>query len=188
MPGPGELRVRLRWSGVRPDCSTPPQPGQSMFQDRSNSPARAACRKPPMVASSAGRVQPSAAPFSSGPITLSRELATAASFKGKKITIAIPTDFPPYGFVGTDLKPQGLDIEMANYIAGKLGVKVEFTPVNDYAAAVEALFKVNVTKVNTINVKGKTKRFRGIIGKRADVKKAIVTLAEGQSIDITTGL
>ncbi|MFN9847454.1 50S ribosomal protein L23 [Phenylobacterium sp.] len=59
---------------------------------------------------------------------------------------------------------------------------------DEIAAAVEALFKVNVTKVNTINVKGKTKRFRGIIGRRADVKKAIVTLAEGQSIDITTGL
>ena len=59
---------------------------------------------------------------------------------------------------------------------------------DEIAVAVEALFKVNVTKVNTINVKGKTKRFRGIMGKRADVKKAIVTLAEGQSIDITTGL
>ena len=55
---------------------------------------------------------------------------------------------------------------------------------DEIAAAVEALFKVNVTKVNTINVKGKTKRFRGIMGKRADVKKAIVTLAEGQSIDV----
>jgi len=54
--------------------------------------------------------------------------------------------------------------------------------------AVETLFKVNVTKVNTLNVKGKTKRFRGITGRRSDVKKAIVTLAEGQSIDITTGL
>jgi len=59
---------------------------------------------------------------------------------------------------------------------------------DEIAAAVEALFKVNVTKVNTINVKGKTKRFRGRIGRRSDVKKAIVTLAEGQSIDITTGL
>ncbi|HEX3918043.1 MAG TPA: 50S ribosomal protein L23 [Caulobacteraceae bacterium] len=56
------------------------------------------------------------------------------------------------------------------------------------AEAVENLFKVNVVKVNTINVKGKTKRFRGRDGKRADVKKAIITLAEGQSIDITTGL
>jgi polar amino acid transport system substrate-binding protein len=47
----------------------------------------------------------------------------------KSITIAIPTDFPPYGFVGTDLKPQGLDIDMANYIAAKLGVKPELVPV-----------------------------------------------------------
>ena len=54
--------------------------------------------------------------------------------------------------------------------------------------AVENLFKVSVVKVNTLNVKGKTKRFRGREGRRSDVKKAIVTLAEGQSIDITTGL
>ena len=54
--------------------------------------------------------------------------------------------------------------------------------------AVENLFKVSVVKVNTLNVKGKTKRFRGREGKRSDVKKAIITLAEGQSIDITTGL
>jgi polar amino acid transport system substrate-binding protein len=47
----------------------------------------------------------------------------------KSITIAIPTDFPPYGFVGTDLKPQGLDIDMANLIAAKLGVKAELVPV-----------------------------------------------------------
>ena len=59
---------------------------------------------------------------------------------------------------------------------------------DEIAAAVEALFKVTVTKVNTLNVKGKTKRFRGRVGRRSDVKKAIVTLAEGQSIDITTGL
>ena len=59
---------------------------------------------------------------------------------------------------------------------------------DEIAQAIENLFKVNVTKVNTLNVKGKTKRFRGRIGRRADVKKAVVTLAEGQSIDITTGL
>ena len=59
---------------------------------------------------------------------------------------------------------------------------------DEIAAAVESLFKVNVTKVNTLNVKGKAKRFRGRMGRRADVKKAVVTLAEGQSIDITTGL
>ena len=47
----------------------------------------------------------------------------------KAITIAIPTDFPPYGFMGIDLKPQGLDIDMANYIGAKLGAKVELVPV-----------------------------------------------------------
>jgi len=47
----------------------------------------------------------------------------------KLILIAIPTDFPPYGFVGPDLKPMGLDIDMANYIGQKLGVKVELVPV-----------------------------------------------------------
>jgi large subunit ribosomal protein L23 len=55
-------------------------------------------------------------------------------------------------------------------------------------AAVEALFNVKVTAVNTLNQKGKTKRFRGTLGKRDDVKKAIVTLAEGSSIDVTTGI
>jgi large subunit ribosomal protein L23 len=59
---------------------------------------------------------------------------------------------------------------------------------DEIAAAVEELFKVKVTKVNTLNVKGKTKRFRGVMGRRSDIKKAIVTLADGQSIDITTGL
>ena len=59
---------------------------------------------------------------------------------------------------------------------------------DEIAAAVEELFKVKVTKVNTLVTKGKTKRFRGIKGRRSDVKKAIVTLADGQSIDITTGL
>ena len=49
--------------------------------------------------------------------------------KAKEIKIAIPTDFPPYGFVGTDLKPQGLDVDMANYIGAKLGVKTELVVV-----------------------------------------------------------
>jgi large subunit ribosomal protein L23 len=72
---------------------------------------------------------------------------------------------------------------------GQFGFKVALHATKpEIAAAVEALFNVKVTKVNTLNVKGKTKRFRGIIGRRSDVKKAIVTLAEGQSIDITTGL
>ncbi len=54
--------------------------------------------------------------------------------------------------------------------------------------AVEKLFEVKVTRVNTLTRKGKNKVFRGRRGKQGDVKKAIVTLAEGQTIDITTGL
>jgi large subunit ribosomal protein L23 len=55
-------------------------------------------------------------------------------------------------------------------------------------AAVEALFGVKVKAVNTLIRKGKVKRFRGVRGRQSDVKKAVVTLVEGQSIDITTGL
>jgi large subunit ribosomal protein L23 len=54
--------------------------------------------------------------------------------------------------------------------------------------AVEEIFKVKVTAVNTMRVKGKVKRFRGRIGQRQDRKKAIVTLAEGSSMDIGSGL
>ena len=55
-------------------------------------------------------------------------------------------------------------------------------------AAVEALFGVKVTAVNTLVRKGKVKRFRGTVGRQGDVKKAIVTLVDGQSIDVATGL
>jgi large subunit ribosomal protein L23 len=55
-------------------------------------------------------------------------------------------------------------------------------------AAVEGLFKVDVTAVNTIRVMGKLKRVRGRPGRRSDYKKAVVTLREGQRIDVTTGI
>ena len=55
-------------------------------------------------------------------------------------------------------------------------------------AAVEKLFDVKVESVNTLIRKGKVKRFKGTIGQQSDVKKAVVTLAEGHSIDVTTGL
>ena len=55
-------------------------------------------------------------------------------------------------------------------------------------AAVEQLFKVKVNAVNTLRQKGKLKRFRGKLGKRPDYKKAIVSLAEGEMIDVTTGI
>lgn len=56
------------------------------------------------------------------------------------------------------------------------------------AKAVETLFKVKVTAVNTLRAKGKSKAFRGRSYNRTDIKKAIVTLAEGHQIDVTTGL
>ncbi|MBL4603070.1 MAG: 50S ribosomal protein L23 [Emcibacteraceae bacterium] len=55
-------------------------------------------------------------------------------------------------------------------------------------AAVEALFSVKVEKVNTLRQNGKTKRFKGVMGRRSDSKKAMVKLAEGHSIDVTTGV
>lgn len=55
-------------------------------------------------------------------------------------------------------------------------------------AAVEALFDVKVESVNTLVSKGKTKRWKGKPYRRSDAKKAVVTLAEGQTIDVTTGI
>lgn len=63
------------------------------------------------------------------PLTASAQNALSDIEKNKLIRIAIPTDFPPYGFVGPDLKPQGLDVDMANLIAQKMGVKIELVVV-----------------------------------------------------------
>ena len=54
--------------------------------------------------------------------------------------------------------------------------------------AVEKIFNVKVVSVNTLNLKGKIKRFKGKLGKRAGIKKAFVKLAEGNSIDLTLGI
>jgi large subunit ribosomal protein L23 len=98
----------------------------------------------------------------------------------------------------TTKDPRHYDIILAPVITEKATVLTEQNKVvfrvamdatkDEIAAAVEELFKVRVIKVNTLITKGKTKRFRGILGQRSDVKKAIVTLQEGQTIDISTGL
>ena len=90
------------------------------------------------------------------------------------------------------------DIVLAPHITEKSTMLSEnnavvFKVANDASkpeikAAVEALFNVSVTKVNTILTKGKTKKWKGTPYRRSDSKKAIVTLAEGQSIDITSGI
>lgn len=72
---------------------------------------------------------------------------------------------------------------------GKVVFKISPTATKeDVKHAVEALFGVKVTKVNTILLKGKTKKFRGRNGQRSDLRKAIVTLAAGQTIDMASGL
>ena len=90
------------------------------------------------------------------------------------------------------------DVVLAPHITEKSTLLSEhnavvFKVANDAAkpeikAAVEALFSVTVTGVNTIVTKGKTKKWKGQPYKRSDAKKAIVTLAAGQSIDVTTGI
>ena len=94
--------------------------------------------------------------------------------------------------------PRHYDVIVAPHITEKATVLSEQNKVvfqvamdstkDEIAAAVEALFTVNVLKVNTLIQEGKTKRFRGVKGRRSNIKKAIVTLAAGQSIDVTTGL
>ena len=59
---------------------------------------------------------------------------------------------------------------------------------NEIKGAVEKLFSVKVRAVNIINVKGKVKRFKGVLGKRNDIKKAVITLEEGNTIDISAGV
>ncbi|MEM7226587.1 MAG: 50S ribosomal protein L23 [Pseudomonadota bacterium] len=72
-----------------------------------------------------------------------------------------------------------------NQVAFKVAIDASKPEIK---SAIETLFKVKVKAVNTLKIKGKTKRFRGRIGKRPDFKKAYVTLDEGHSIDVTTGI
>ena len=90
------------------------------------------------------------------------------------------------------------DVVLAPHITEKSTMVSEYNAVvfkvagtaskPEIKAAVEALFNVTVTNVNTIVTKGKTKKWKGAPYTRSDFKKAIVTLAEGQSIDVTTGI
>ena len=90
------------------------------------------------------------------------------------------------------------DVVLAPHITEKSTMLSEYNAVvfkvaggaskPEIKAAVEALFNVSVTNVNTMVTKGKTKKWKGTPYKRSDVKKAIVTLAEGQTIDITSGI
>ena len=94
--------------------------------------------------------------------------------------------------------PRHYDVILSPVITEKATMGSEFNKVTFKVArnatkpqikeAVEKLFEVKVKKVSTLVRKGKQRRFRGRLGQLSDVKKAIVTLAEGQRIDVTTGL
>jgi large subunit ribosomal protein L23 len=96
------------------------------------------------------------------------------------------------------LKPQHYDIIRKPVITEKATLASESNAVvfevhkdatkPSIREAVEALFGVKVKAVNTLVTKGKVKRFRGRLGRRNDVKKAYVTLEDGNAIDVTTGL
>ncbi len=89
----------------------------------------------------------------------------------------------------TLLRPVITEKAMKSSENGQVTFRIPLTATKtEVKAAVEALFGVKVKSVNTVRTNGKTKRFRGEVGKRSDFKKAIVTLAEGQNIDFTTGV
>lgn len=115
----------------------------------------------------------------------------------KVITIAIPTDFPPYGFVGTDLKPQGLDVDMANYIGGKLGVKVELMPVTTANRIPYLQTKKASLVISTLGKNAEREKvidftfayspfFQGVFGPKAQALKSFEEL-KGKSIGVTRG-
>ena len=89
----------------------------------------------------------------------------------------------------TLLRPVITEKAMKSSENGQVTFRIPLTATKtEVKAAVEALFGVKVKSVTTVRTNGKTKRFRGEVGKRSDFKKAIVTLAEGQNIDFTTGV
>ena len=89
----------------------------------------------------------------------------------------------------TLLRPVITEKSMTSSEAGKVVFMVPVSATkDDVKAAVEAIFNVKVVKVNTVKQDGKVKRFRGYEGVRSDYKKAVITLAEGQNIDVTAGI
>jgi polar amino acid transport system substrate-binding protein len=115
----------------------------------------------------------------------------------KQINIAIPTDFPPYGFVGTDLKPQGLDIDMANYIGAKLGVKVELVVVTSANRIPYLQTKKADLVISTLGKNAEREKvidftaayspfFQAVFAAKGTVVKSAADLA-GKSVGVTRG-
>ena len=115
----------------------------------------------------------------------------------KSITIAIPTDSAPYGYVGTELQPQGLDIDMANLIGAKLGVKVELLPVTSanripYLQTKKADLVISTLGKNPDREKvidftnAYSPFFQAVFGPKSIAVKAPADLA-GKSVGVTRG-
>lgn len=115
----------------------------------------------------------------------------------KQITIAIPTDSAPYGFVGTDLKPQGLDIDTAMLIGEKLGVKVELVPVTSANRVPYLQTKKADLVISTLGKNPEREKvidftiayspfFQAVFGPKSVVVKTPADLA-GKSIGVTRG-
>ncbi|MBK1616546.1 amino acid ABC transporter substrate-binding protein [Rubrivivax gelatinosus] len=117
--------------------------------------------------------------------------------KSRQIRIAIPTDFPPYGFVGVDMQPQGLDVDMAGYIAARLGVKLELVPVTSanriaYLQSRKADLVISTLGKNPEREKvidfsaAYSPFFQGIFAPRSIAVASLQDLA-GKSIAVTRG-
>jgi polar amino acid transport system substrate-binding protein len=115
----------------------------------------------------------------------------------KTIVIAIPTDFPPYGFVGTDLKPQGLDVEMAEYIAAKLGLKVDLVPVTSANRIAYLQTKKADLVISTLGKNAEREKvidftaayspfFQAVFAAKAVAVKSAADLA-GKTVSVTRG-
>lgn len=117
--------------------------------------------------------------------------------KTKKIRIGVPTDFAPYGFVGPDLKPRGLDVDMANYIAAKLGAQAELLPVTTANRIPYLQTKKEDLVISTLGKNPEREKvvdfsiayspfFIGVFGPKSIAIKAPADLA-GKSIAVTRG-
>ena len=117
--------------------------------------------------------------------------------KSKEIKIAIPTDFPPYGFVGADLKPQGLDVDMANYIATKMGAKIELVIVTSANRIPYLQTKKADLVISTLGKNAEREKvidftaayspfFQAVFGPKNVAVKTAADLA-GKSIGVTRG-
>ncbi|PZP33881.1 MAG: amino acid ABC transporter substrate-binding protein [Roseateles depolymerans] len=125
------------------------------------------------------------------------QTALADIQKNKLIKVAVPTDYPPYGFVGVDMAPQGLDIDMARLIADKLGVKLELVPVSSpnripylqsrKADLVISTLGKNPEREKVINFTAAySPFFQGIFGPKGSKLTSLAELA-GKSVGATRG-